>query len=157
MSEALEGGCTCGAVRYRLESRPIVVHACHCRVCQRMTGSAFGFSAMIEADRLTVLGEESTVPVPVPSSHPKGQVWHRCPRCSIVLWSLHPELGPAVPLINVGTLDASERVQPDVHCWTASKHPWIVLPEGVPAFPGNYDSDAVWSEEAKARLAAVFS
>ena len=54
----LEGGCGCRAVRYQMEGPPLVVHACHCRWCQRETGSAFALNAMIEADRITILGVE---------------------------------------------------------------------------------------------------
>jgi hypothetical protein len=50
-----EGGCGCGQVRYRMEGAPLVVHCCHCRWCQRETGSAFALNAMIEADRVVVL------------------------------------------------------------------------------------------------------
>ena len=52
MAENLEGGCACGAVRYRLTSAPMFVHCCHCRDCQRQTGSAFVLNALIEADRV---------------------------------------------------------------------------------------------------------
>jgi hypothetical protein len=37
----LEGGCDCGEVRYRLTTRPLIVHCCHCRWCQRESGTAF--------------------------------------------------------------------------------------------------------------------
>ena len=55
--QALEGGCTCRAVRYRMTSPPLFVHCCHCRWCQRESGSAFALNAMIEADRVTNLRE----------------------------------------------------------------------------------------------------
>ncbi len=154
MSERLEGGCACGAVRYRLESRPVVTHACHCRFCQRMSGSAFAVNIMIEADRVALLGEAPEV-VPTPSTLPAGQKLHRCPRCRVALWSNHPELGDRIAFVAAGTLDRAERVAPDLHCFTASKHPWVVLPPGVPAFAEGYDSDAVWSEEARERVAAA--
>ena len=44
----LEGGCSCAAVRYKLTARPLIVHACHCRDCQRITGSAFVINIWIE-------------------------------------------------------------------------------------------------------------
>ena len=50
-----DGGCTCRAVRYRLSSRPLFVHCCHCRWCQRETGASFALNAMIEADRVLLL------------------------------------------------------------------------------------------------------
>jgi hypothetical protein len=54
-SQQLDGGCTCGAVRYRLTSSPLFVHCCHCRWCQRETGSAFVINALIETERVPVL------------------------------------------------------------------------------------------------------
>lgn len=156
MGGKLEGGCACGAVRYRLESAPIVVHGCHCRCCQRMSGSAFAVNAMIEADRVTLLGEAPEV-VHTPSSLPAGQKLHRRPRCRMRLWSNHPELGDRIAFIAAGTLDAAERIAPDVHCFTASKHPWIALPLSVPAFEAGYDADAVWPDAAKDRVAAAMA
>ena len=60
----IEGGCTCRAVRYRLLSRPLFVHCCHCTWCQRETGSAFALNAMIEADRVVCSGEVDVVHTP---------------------------------------------------------------------------------------------
>jgi len=154
--KAFTGGCVCGHVRYRMESEPIVVHGCHCRYCQRMSGSAFGVNAMIEADRLTVVGDGAPEAIYTPSALPGGQVVHRCPRCFVALWSHHSLLGAAVPIVYLGTLDEPRRFSPDVHCFTATKHDWVQLPADVPAFEGDYDSDIVWSEEARQRLEAVF-
>jgi hypothetical protein len=153
--EPLDGGCACGHVRYRMTSAPIITHGCHCRFCQRMSGAAFSVNAMIEADRVVLLGDGAPESVHTPSALPAGQKVCRCPRCRVALWSHHAMLGEAIALVNVGTLDRSERISPDVHCYIATKHPWVVLPPGVPAFEGDYDSDAVWSAEAKARLGAV--
>lgn len=149
----LEGGCACGAVRYRILIDPIVVHACHCRYCQRVSGAAFGLSAMVESDRVEVVTDTRPEVVHTPSTRPEGQPIHRCPGCKVALWSNHVLLGDAIAIIMVGTLDDASRVTPDVHCFTATKHPWVVLPAGVPAFEDDYDSDIVWSEQAKERIA----
>ena len=78
MTDDLEGGCACGAVRYRLASRPMFVHCCHCRDCQRQTGSAFVINALIETDRVSLLcGNPEPVAVPTPSGRP--QEIYRCP------------------------------------------------------------------------------
>ena len=50
----LQGGCNCGAVRYRLSSRPMFVHCCHCTWCQRAGGGAFVVNALIETDRVAL-------------------------------------------------------------------------------------------------------
>jgi len=57
MSVPREGGCACGAVRYRLTSDPLFTHCCHCLNCQRQTGSAFVINLLIEADRVELLAE----------------------------------------------------------------------------------------------------
>ena len=82
----LAGGCDCGSIRYQLETKPIFVHCCHCRWCQRETGASFALNAMIEADRVTLLGDEPEI-VDTPSASGKGQQIARCPRCRIAVWS----------------------------------------------------------------------
>src|SRR3546814_666608 len=77
---AHEGGCTCRAVRYRLTAMPLFVHCCHCRWCQRETGSAFALNAMIETARVELLGGQPDT-VDTPSCSGKGQKIVRCPRC----------------------------------------------------------------------------
>lgn len=154
MNGGLRGGRACGGVRYRMEAPPIIVHACHRRVCQRITGSAFAVNAMIEADRVTLLRGKPEA-VRTPSALPAGHKRHRCPRCRVHLWSNHPELGDRTAFVAAGTLDAGERLAPDVHCFTASKHPWVALPPGVPAFAAGHDAEAAWPPEAKLRVAAA--
>ena len=96
----LEGGCTCGAVRYRMTSRPMFVHCCHCRWCQRETGASFALNAMIEADRVIhVQGAPETVNTP--SNSGRGQKIVRCPNCRVALWSHYAGAGDAVGLENV--------------------------------------------------------
>ena len=152
--ETFEGGCSCGAVRYRLMSRPMFVHCCHCRLCQRQTGSAFALNALIEADRVVLLaGAPEPVDVETPSG--KGQRILRCPTCRIALWSHYGGAGEAVSFIRVGTLDEPDRFPPDIHIHTVSKHPWVALPADVPAFPGFYDRGEVWPKESYARWQAA--
>ena len=150
----LDGGCTCRAVRYRLASRPLFVHCCHCRWCQRETGTAFALNAMIEADRVTLLQGEVEV-VDTPSNSGKGQKIWRCPKCRIAVWSNYAGAGTAVHFIRVGTLDDPDQLPPDIHIFTSSKQPWVVLPEGAPAVPEYYDRTKYWPEESLQRRAAL--
>ncbi len=147
----LEGGCTCGAVRYRLASAPIIVHCCHCRWCQRETGSAFVINAMIESDRLTVLQGEPEA-VPVPSESGKGQRIVRCPTCRVALWSHYPGGGDEISFVRIGTLDDPDALPPDIHVYTASKQAWVVLPEVARAFDAFYDPKVEWSDESRQRF-----
>ncbi len=126
------------------------VHCCHCRWCQRETGSAFALNAMIEADRVMLL-EGSPEAVNTPSESGKGQKIVRCPNCRIALWSNYAGAGDAICFIRVGTLDEPDRLPPDIHIYTASKQPWVVLPPDTPAFEQYYDRNQVWAQESLAR------
>jgi hypothetical protein len=146
-----EGRCTCGQVRYRMESAPLIVHCCHCRWCQRETGAAFAVNAMIETVRLTLLAGDP-VRVLTPSNSGKGQAILRCPECRVATWSHYAGAGDALAFVRVGTLDEAERLPPDVHIFTASKQAWVRVPDGVPAFEGYYRKSEVWPSESLARL-----
>ncbi len=152
--DPLEGGCDCRRVRYRLSSRPLFVHCCHCRWCQRESGASFALNAMIESDRLQSLGERPEL-VHTPSESGLGQQIARCPHCRIALWSHYPGAGPLMSFVRVGSLDHPDMLPPDVHIFTASKQPWVVLPPGVPAVPEFYDRDKLWPADSLARRQAL--
>ncbi len=150
----LQGGCTCGAVRYRMTSRPLVVHCCHCRWCQRETGASFALNAMIEADRV-ILVQGAPETVSTPSNSGKGQKIVRCPNCRVALWSYYAGAGDAVCFVRVGALDEPDRLPPDIHIFISSKQPWVVLPLGVSAVEEFYDRKEYWPEESLARRRAM--
>ena len=150
----LEGGCSCGAVRYRMTSQPLFVHCCHCRWCQRESGAAFALNALIEADRVVLLQGEPEI-VNTPTASGKGQKIARCPHCRIALWSNYAGAGDTVRFVRVGTLDQPDLLPPDIHIYTASKLPWVILPPGVPAVPEYYSSKQYWPAESLARRAAL--
>ena len=148
----MEGGCACGAVRYRLTSEPMFVHCCHCLNCQRQTGSAFVINLLIEADRVELLSGEPQ-PVDVPRDDGSAQRIHRCPVCQVAVYSEYGR--PEVRFVRGGTLDEPSSVAPDVHIFTRSKLPWVTLPEDVPAVEVYYDSKALWPAESLERLRAA--
>ena len=150
----LEGGCTCRTVRYRLNARPLFVHCCHCRWCQRETGASFALNALIESDRVELLSGQPEV-VDTPSNSGKGQKIARCPVCHIALWSNFGGAGDTVRFIRVGTLDQPDRLPPDIHIFTSSKQPWVVLPAGTPAVAEYYDSAKYWPKESLERRALL--
>ena len=154
MSETFDGGCTCRAIRYRLASRPLFVNCCHCTWCQRETGSAFAINAMIEADRVELLSGQPE-PVATPSNSGKGQKIWRCPTCRVAVWSNYGGGGDAVRFIRVGTLDEPARLPPDVHIFTTTKQPWVVLPEGTPRMDEYYDAKKLWPKESLERREAL--
>ena len=123
------GGCQCGAIRFELKGNPEDVYACHCTECRRQSASAFGISALYRRKDLTVT-----------SGSPKR--WSRsadsggtmdcffCPDCGSRLW--HEWVGGIS--VKGGALD--ETPEPQSHIWVASKLPWVILPEGIEAWPG---------------------
>jgi hypothetical protein len=133
-----------------MESPPLFVHCCHCRWCQRETGASYALNAMIEADRVTLLAGEPEL-VDTPSESGKGQKIARCPKCRIAVWSNYAGAGPYVRFVRVGTLDQPDLMPPDIHIFTASKQPWVVLPPHVPAVAEYYDLKDYWPAESLAR------
>jgi hypothetical protein len=147
--DPLEGGCDCGQIRYRMETAPLIVHCCHCHWCQRETGTAFALNALIEAERVTHLKAEPEV-IDTPSQSGKGQKIARCPTCRVAVWSNYAGAGPIIRFIRVGTLD-TPALRPDIHIFTASRQPWVVLPHDVPAVPQFYEIERFWSPDSLAR------
>ncbi|MGH8122773.1 MAG: GFA family protein [Rudaea sp.] len=152
----LDGGCTCRAVRYRLATKPLFVHCCHCYWCQRESGTAFALNAMIEADRVALLQGNLDV-VNTPSNSGKGQRIARCASCRIAVWSNYAGAGDAVRFVRVGTLDEPFRLTPDIHIFTASKQPWVVLPVDTPAVAEYYKRSEYWPRDSLDRFAALAS
>lgn len=150
----LDGGCDCRQVRYRMATPPLFVHCCHCRWCQRETGASYALNAMIESERVLLLQGEPEV-VNTPSNSGKGQKIARCPTCRIALWSNYGGGGDLVRFVRVGTLDEPDRLPPDIHIFIASKQPWIVLPQGMPAVEEYYDSDRYWPQASLDRIRAL--
>jgi len=150
----LEGGCTCRRLRYRVTRKPLIVHCCHCRWCQRETGASFALNAMIEADRVAVLGRPPEL-VDTPSASGAGQVIARCPRCRIAVWSHYSGAGPVIKFMRVGTLDDPDLLSPDIHIFTASKQPWVILSGEAPAVAEYYDRERYWPEASLVRRRAM--
>jgi hypothetical protein len=154
LSDTVDGGCSCRAVRYRLLDRPLFVHCCHCRWCQRETGSAFALNALIETDRLQLL-HGAPERVPTPSNSGRGQDILRCPDCRVALWSHYAAARDAIGFVRVGTLDSPDLFPPDIHIFTASKQPWVVLPPGIPVVAEYYDRKQFWPPASLQRHRAL--
>ena len=144
-----EGGCTCRAVRWRLSCRPLFVHCCHCRWCQRESGASFALKAMIEAEFVTLLTGQPEI-VRTPTNSGRRQKVARCPQCRVAQWSNNAGAGDAIHFVRVGTLDQPDLLPPQVHIFTSSKQPWVILPAGVPAVPEYYDRKSLWPADSLA-------
>lgn len=154
-SKTLEGGCGCGAVRYRLTDEPIFVNNCHCRLCQRQTGTGSAVNAFIESARLEHLcGDLSEHEFATGSGG--SQVVVRCAACGTPVWSYYPRLGRKAAGVRVGTLDDPSAASPDAAVFVANKPDWAPLPQGVPRFDAYYSPAELLPPERFARLKALF-
>lgn len=157
MKPELEGGCTCGKVRYRLKRAPMITHCCHCTWCQRETGSAFVINAVIESAEVELLAGPPDV-ILTPSNSGRGQMIARCPDCQVAVWSHYPTAREAAAFIRVGTLDDKSAITPDVHIFRSTAVSWVALTDGKPAFDEFYpDRLAIWGREAMDRWEALMA
>jgi hypothetical protein len=153
MTEVFEGGCACGRLRYRMQLTPMFVHCCHCKDCQRQTGTAFVLNALIETDRVEL--QTGTVrPYVMPTDSGRPHTVFRCSVCGTTVWSEYGGL-KTLRFVRVGTLDDPTALPPDVHIYVRSKLPWITLPDGVPAFTAYYDSRTLWPAASLERRKAA--
>ena len=153
-SKSLEGGCGCGAVRYRLADEPYIVHNCHCHLCQRQTGTGSAVNAFIESDRLEHLSGE-LVEHQFATGSGQTQVVVRCAQCGTPVWGFYPRLGRKVAAVRVGTLDDPSAAPPDVAIFVADKPAWAPLPDGIRAFDQFYNPAEVYTAPSLERLKAL--
>ena len=155
-SYVTEGSCTCGHVRYQVVEDPLIVHGCHCRGCQKNSGSAFAINALYEADRVSLIEgtvEENSVPTPSGT----GQDITRCKKCKVAIWSNYNMGGlrEHIRFVRVGTLDDPDQFPPDVHIYTSSKQPWVTLPVNDPRVERFYEFRTTWSPASLNRLSQI--
>lgn len=123
-----EGGCLCGAVRYRARGEPINERICHCRLCQKAIGAAFNARVLFAIEVLEIDG-----PVAMVHSSPELKRGF-CPRCGTTMFSRRD--GAGIVGVTTGSLDDPSVFQPQMHIWTASKQPWAVIDDGLPQYEG---------------------
>ena len=152
MPNPLEGTCSCGSIRYRLNASPMFVHCCHCLNCQRQTGSAFVINVLVEAEHVQLLKGEPAA-VEVPRDDGSKQRIMRCPACQIAVWSYYTK--PTIAFVRAGTLDVPSSVKPDVHIYTRTKAKWLKLPKRTPSFRNYYQTSELWPEASFKRLTAA--
>lgn len=140
--QPLTGGCSCDAVRYRIDGPVRTLYACHCSLCQRQSGSAFGLSLIVAAQDLVATGPLAHVT----TARGGDTQRHFCSLCGTRLWHQSPDDG--LVSIKAGTLDQRAWLDPVAHIWTESRQPWTVLPPDVPTFaqqPSMADLEALWA------------
>jgi hypothetical protein len=119
-------------------------------------GAAFALNAMIEADRVQLQTGDVLI-IDTPSNSGKGQRIARCPQCMIAVWSTYAGLGEAARFVRVGTLDEPAALAPDIHIFTASKQPWIVLSPEIPVVAEYYKAADYWPKESLERRASLLA
>jgi hypothetical protein len=130
------------------------IHCCHCRWCQRESGSAFVLNGLIEATEIERLaGTPETVETPTHSD--RGKRIARCLRCKVAVWSNYSAAGEAVCFVRMGTLDDPDRFPPDIHIFTSTKQPWIELSEVIPVVAEYYKRSDHWNADSVARYNAA--
>ena len=150
----IEGGCDCKTIRYRMESKPLFVHCCHCKWCQRESGASFTLNAMIESDLVVNLDAQPEL-VHTPSDSGLGQLIARCPKRMVAVWSNYAGAGPIMKFIRVGTLDNPDVCPPYIHIFTRSKQPWVNLQDGAPSVDEYYEREYLWPPESLKRRDAL--
>ena len=145
--EIFEGGCSCGDVRYRMARKPMYVHCCHCTWCRRASGAAFALNGMVEGASVELTAGQIQI-VGTPTASGRGQKITRCVKCHTALWGNFSTAGEAVHFVRLGTLDNPELFPPDVHIFTSTKLPWLVLGSDIPSYSAFYVKSETWSQES---------
>ena len=151
-NETMTGGCACGNVRYQITNTPLIVHACHCRDCQRITGSAFVINIWIEKQFVESTGKAAPKMYRLAGGTGQAHDVYFCEQCGTYVWSEYHGAPNEAYFVRAGTLDKPEAVKPDVHIFTRSKLPWFELPKDAKAFQTFYKFDEIWPKESLARL-----
>lgn len=127
----ITGGCLCGKVRYTTTADPAVVAVCHCKNCQRQSGTAFGTVVGVPRGTLNVIGSLKTYE----DRSESGNAMHRrfCPECGSRV-TVDGDAFPELTFVMAGTLDDTSWVDPTVQFWCSSAQPWVSLPEKVQPF-----------------------
>ena len=139
-----EGGCQCGAIRYRLLRAPVALYACHCRDCQKQSSSAFGLSMWVERDAVEFTGAEPAIY----RTRGGSGLTKLCAFCAVCGTRLYHVSGgmrteEATTLsMKAGTLDDTSVIAPTSHLWTKRAQPWLApVLERDFCFPGEPDSE----------------
>ena len=137
----LTGGCACGAFRYEVNGEPIGMAACHCKACQRRTGSAFGIGCFFEEKNVSIIAGEDNFSVFDRTSDAGRFISHRfCQSCgTTVMWK--PERLPHGIAIAGGTFDETDWIRPGAYFWVSKAQAWFSIPDDMPQFEQNRTSN----------------
>ena len=133
---SIVGGCLCGSVRYESEAEAVLTTVCHCRDCQKQTGSAFSVLVVLPKGSLRTEGR------PLASVETVGEdtglpITRRfCPECGSGVVS-EVAATPDLEWLKAGTLDDPSWLRPQMHMWTSSAQPWVSIDDAIPTHERN--------------------
>jgi hypothetical protein len=133
--DSIVGGCLCGAIRYSSSVAPVATAVCHCRDCQKQTGTSFSILLGIPRAGLRLAGDAPQC-IETPGTSGLGVSRAFCGRCGSPIFS-DARTTPELLWLKAGTLDDSASLQPDVHLWCGSAQPWLAIAEGPGRFARN--------------------
>lgn len=131
MTYPIQGSCQCGSVTYQLKAAPLMVIACHCKECQKLSTSAFSITAMVTSDMVDFQGEMQDWSRPADSGNISAAKF--CPTCGNRIYHYDPNKPNAIKL-KPSNLSDTSIIQPTLHCWVSEKQDWYQIPEGVKVF-----------------------
>lgn len=144
MTERLEGGCLCGAVRYAIPASALSsLYACHCTDCQTQTGSAFGLQIPVAEELFEISGALREARRTMPSG--ATGIIHACAECLTRIYAENASR-PGLVIVRAGTLDTSSMLRPRLHFWVRSRQPWVVLPDDAMVHDSQPRSASQWRE-----------
>src|SRR6188768_2169200 len=130
----IEGGCQCGAVRYRLTAAPLGIYACHCKDCQRFSGTTHTLSMVVRtSDAEVIAGTLAGFDKAADSGRTVRMLG--CADCGTKIWN-EPQASPDILVLKPGTLDDMSWAKPVGNIWTDRAQPWVHIDPNVPNFPG---------------------
>jgi hypothetical protein len=134
MGVTTTGACLCGSVRYSTGASPLMTAVCHCRDCQKQTGTAFSIVLGLPQEAVKTTGEMTVYTTTGVSS--SGVHRHFCGTCGSPLYSVADAM-PGMVFLKAGTLDDPSGLKPDVHMWCETAQPWVAIDPALPQFPQN--------------------
>ena len=134
MSNSLNGGCLCGAVRYECSTEPQATMICHCMDCQRFTGTAYATVCFYSKSDVHITGELKGFDLETDSGNVMTRTF--CPNCGAHITE-NSTWKPEQVVITAGSLDDPTRVKPEAHCWTKRMLPWVEGIAELHKFEGN--------------------
>ena len=134
MTIPFQGGCSCGAVRYKCNAEPYTVFFCHCLDCQKNTGAPFSVDVIVPIDAVEITGELKGYKTTTDSNNEVTRKY--CSKCGAPVLN-QPHSFPDIIALKVSSLDDSSWIQPQAHLWTIRKQPWLKINDDLPKYERN--------------------